>query len=766
VRVFHDAADVALLCVARLFALAALSCGALAAARRGLPRPPPPPPRAAAAAAAGAAAGDYVALPGGPPGDEEAPAEGAAPRPAAPTTAPPLPATATPPPAAPPPADYIAAACASAASAGDKGARKRAKRLAKASADRAAAAADDISDALGRRVKSALTLTSTLLTAASQVYLGAKAVALPPSSRSQILEALLLAALVLAAHAEAALASAAVDAAAAAAWARARQRAASADGSSGAAAAAPATAACHVSSGVLHTDAGPVQIPSLSAGHYLRWCMSLAAPHRRLVLAGGAALLLSNACDLAVPRVAGAALDAAAARDGRAFREALARGAGLQAAAGAAGGVRGLCFATAAAHLLAALSQRLYRALLRQDIAFYDASSTGDLLSRLTEDAKAATEPANWIMSALGRAALQAAGGAAMCAHLSWRLTLLSGAALGPVYALTSQYAQASRRLQKARAEAAGAAAGAAAEALAGVRLVRACGAERAEASRYASASDAARSLGVADARAYALTVALNDWVNLAAQLVLLAAGGHLVMAGQMSVGELVAFQTYFGRIDASWQAVLQFLQSLTAAAGSAERVLSVLELRPSIGADAGGDDEDDAAPAAHAEADADAAHEALPAGPLSVSFDDVSFTYQLRPGARVLDGVRLSVAPGTTAALVGRSGSGKSTMVALLMRFYDPQAGAVRLGGVDVRHVAPAALRARVALVAQDAPLFACSIEANMAYGLPHAYTQAELRDAAQAANALEFVAGFEHGFATVRPLRAPLLSRACMHL
>jgi ABC-type multidrug transport system fused ATPase/permease subunit len=104
---------------------------------------------------------------------------------------------------------------------------------------------------------------------------------------------------------------------------------------------------------------------------------------------------------------------------------------------------------------------------------------------------------------------------------------------------------------------------------------------------------------------------------------------------------------------------------------------------------------------------------------PSIVSFDDVSFTYALRPGARVLHGLHLDVPPGSTAALVGRSGSGKSTMVALLMRFYDAQQGTVRLGGVDVRRVAPRALRHRVALVAQDAPVFACSIEANMSYGL-----------------------------------------------
>ena len=335
-----------------------------------------------------------------------------------------------------------------------------------------------------------------------------------------------------------------------------------------------------------------------------------------------------------------------------------------------------------------------------------------------------------------------------MCVALSWRLTLLAGAAMGPAYALTSAYARTGRALQKARSEALGAAAAAAADALGNARLVRACGGEAHEAARFGAATGAARDLGLADARAYALTCALNDWMGLAAQLLLLGAGGHLVMRGALTAGALVAFQTYFGRIDASWQAALQFLQSLTAAAGSAERVLAVLELEPAIGCGLGDDvAAGGAAPPPHD--GGEIALATLPPGPVSVTFDRVCFAYALRPANRVLEQLSLEVRAGTTAAVVGASGGGKSTMIALCMRFYDPQDGTVRLGGTDLRAVPPAALRCAVALVAQDAPVFAASIEDNIAYGL-EAYTQDERWEAASAANALSFITALDGGFAT----------------
>lgn len=359
--------------------------------------------------------------------------------------------------------------------------------------------------------------------------------------------------------------------------------------------------------------------------------------------------------------------------------------------------MRGLCFSSASARLLCDLSCALYRSLLCQDVAFFDAAASGDLLSRLTEDAQAAVAPCSYIMSALARSLLQAIGGAVLCAHISWRLTLLAGSALGPVYALTAQYARFSAIKQKSRAEALGAASAVAGDALGAARVVRAFSAEGAEARKYKVLQVKARDLGVADAVFYAATVALTEWVTLATSLVLLAVGGGMVRSdtfffrsflffifssnalldrshlsqvsrGQLTVGELVAFTAYFNRIDASWNAALSFLQSLTSAAGSAERVLSVVELVPAIGAGLLPDDDDAAGGATAAPQPRGAtASELFPPGPVAVDLRNVFFSYILRPDAPVLKGLSLSVPAGSTCALVGRSGGGKRCGIAFI---------------------------------------------------------------------------------------------------
>ena len=737
----HDTADLVLLSLLRPLCVALLASAAWYAAARKAPgrraRESAAPASARAHAHASDTSEDVLTQPLlTPEGDEEAPAS----QPAAQTEAqlPPVRA------AHEQPSD----------------AHKRAKKAAKAAkAARAAAAASAgtalIGDVTSRRWVYGLKAASWALVSGSQLYVGVRAVTLPSSSASQDVHlAVALFATVVLGYMQHGAAFTAVDGASSRLWAAA-------------APAAHADDSAAESQLVLRTDAGPVTRPVLSQGAYLRWAFSLVSTHAASVTIGILCLLASNACDLALPRVGGAALDAALTGDSPAFTSALRTSAGLQVASGALGGIRGACLASAAAHVACALSVRLYAALLRQDVAFYDAASTGDLLSRLTDDVKAATDPASWILSALGRALIQAIGAAAACVHISWRLTLLAGAATGPVFALTTMYAHYSAGLQRCRSDALGAASGAAGDALGNARGVRAAGCEAAELSAYSRLAVVARQLGVSDARAYALTVALNEWVTNGASLLVLAAGGHLVMKGGLSVGALVAFQAYFSRVDASWQSALSFIASLSTSAGAAERVLAVLQLKPCIGAplpDSAGDEDSivTAAAAAAAAAEDDALD--MPpqwasslsgggGGGLSLAIDSITFAYQQRLQAPVLRGFSLNVPAGGTAALVGRSGCGKSTVIHLCMRFYDPHAGTISLGGVPLRDVPYAALRASVALVAQDAPVFAGSIAHNISYGASTrlARDSDALTAAASAAAAHEFITSFPDGYATL---------------
>ena len=609
------------------------------------------------------------------------------------------------------------------------------------------------------RRRLALRLTAQAVCAASQVLLGAKAVALPPMPG----DALRLVVLVLLVYAEKAAAGAAAkmltptsanaDATTPTAGAGSgRSRPASAPSGS----ARPGKLSTRPPPSALYTDAGlaPRSEEEFSSMRYLRWCLGLARGQGHTIALGLVCMLGATICDIAVPQVTGAALNAALAGNRPAFMARIRTIVALLAVSGGLGGCRGLLLATTAAKLLRDLSVQFYAALLRQDVSFYDAASSGDLLSRLSEDAKAAIDPASWLLSALLRNVLQAVGSAAFCLSISWRLSLLVGSSLGPVYALSATYASYSARLQKERADAMGAASATAGDALGNIRLVRACSTEDAERRRYRVQVDAAAQLGIKDARAFAATITISEWVTLISTCVLLGCGGDMIMAGTLTVGSFIAFQQYYNRIDASWQSVVNFLQTLTAAAGSAERILAILSLEPLIGARGGfGEEEEEEEAAADGSSPALQPNEGapLPPGPLPVSFQAVSFTYVLRPESPVLRQLTLDLPAGLVAALVGSSGAGKSTCIAMLLRLYDPQAGTVRLGGVDLRGVSPRVLHSRIGLVAQDSPVFAASLRDNVCYGLLAPASEAEMRAAAASAGALEFIDATAGGFETV---------------
>ncbi|CAI5957509.1 unnamed protein product [Closterium sp. NIES-65] len=222
--------------------------------------------------------------------------------------------------------------------------------------------------------------------------------------------------------------------------------------------------------------------------------------------------------------------------------------------------------------------------------------------------------------------------------------------------------------------------------------------------------------------------------------------GGVLVMEGHMRLGQLIAFQLYWNLIQSGYQSIMSVLMSLTKASGAAQRVLSLIDSLPDIDPDAG---------------------TKVSTLQGSIRMEDVHFHYQMRPDHPVLkgvsfhvdpgqvlamvghSGVSLHVDPGQVLALVGRSGGGKSTVVHLLMRFYDPVQGRIVMDGRDLRELNLRSVHAHMGLVAQDTQMWACSIEENIAYGLP-SYTRAEVEEAAKHANAHDFITKFPEGYAT----------------
>src|SRR6185295_16063721 len=211
---------------------------------------------------------------------------------------------------------------------------------------------------------------------------------------------------------------------------------------------------------------------------------------------------------------------------------------------------------------------------------------------------------------------------------------------------------------------------------------------------------------------------------------VILWIGGHDVVAGRLSAGALSAFVFYAVIVAAAVGTISEVVGDLQRAAGATERLFELLEVEPQIRAP----EHPVALP--------------VPARG-TVTFDRAVFHYPSRPDTPALDDFSLDVLSGEKVALVGPSGAGKTTVFQLLLRFYDPQAGAVRIDGIDVQAADPAEVRARIAVVPQDAVIFAASVIENVRYGRPDA-SEADVRRACEAAYASEFIAELPEGYAS----------------
>ncbi len=464
-------------------------------------------------------------------------------------------------------------------------------------------------------------------------------------------------------------------------------------------------------------------------------------PYRARIAIALAALLVAVACVLALGRGLQHVVDRGfGSGDPRLLDQALAAMIAVVVLFAAATCVRFYFMMSVGERVITDLRRAVFDHILALDPAFFESERTGDVVSRLTNDATLLQQVIGYGVSMFVRNALMIAGAAAMLFVTSWKLALLVllgvPATLAPMLLLGRRVRRLSRSSQDRVAEAAAYVD----EAVHEIRTVHAYAHEDLARAGFARHAEAAYGVAVARISHKAFLIAAVILIAFSAVGIILWIGGPDVLAGRMSQGELAAFVFYAAVVAAGAGTVAEVWGELQRAAGATERLVELLDTPPRI-----------VAPPAP-----------VPApdrSPLAIDFQEVRFAYPARPDTFALERFTLRVAPGERVALVGPSGAGKSTVFALLLRFYDPQQGAVRIGGVELRAMDPRAARRLVAVVPQEPVIFAASVLENVRYGRPDATREAVAAACVQAC-ALEFIERLPQGLDTPLGERGVTLS------
>jgi ATP-binding cassette subfamily B protein len=386
------------------------------------------------------------------------------------------------------------------------------------------------------------------------------------------------------------------------------------------------------------------------------------------------------------------------------------------------------------------LRRDLFAHVIRLGPAWFEIKRSGDVMSRISADAQLIEQVIGSSASVALRNMLMCIGGVAMLVITNPKLALFVLAVVPFVVAPIILFGRKVRALSREAQARMADMVSEGGETLDAVRTVQAFAQEDRAAGRFGEATERAFDAARRRVARRAVMTTLVIFIVFAAVGFLLWMGGHDVISGRISAGDLSAFVFYAVLVASSGGAISETIGDLQRAAGAAER-LAELGAEPAVIVEA-------------------VNPKTLPK-PVqgSVRFEEVSFRYPTRPDSLALDRFDLNVAPGETVAIVGPSGAGKTTVFNLLLRFYDPEAGTIRVDGVDIRDLCFADLRGALAIVPQEPVLFTTSVADNIRYGRPDA-SDADVRAAAEAASALGFIETLPQGFATHLGARGVRLS------
>ncbi len=373
------------------------------------------------------------------------------------------------------------------------------------------------------------------------------------------------------------------------------------------------------------------------------------------------------------------------------------------------------------------LRNAIHGKLAELSFAYHDQTENGQLLSRAMQDVER-------IRFLTGRATLRlvssimlAVGTAGVLLWMNPRLALLSMAAIPLLAHRAYEFGRRMRPLSLAIQQQLAVLTTRLEQNLRGARVVKAFAQEAHEAERFETANAQWFTLSASTARLQAINVPLLDLISNIGTIFIIWYGGRLVINQQLTLGELVAFSTYLSQLIQPIRRLGMIIPAISMAATAAERVFEILDAKSEVL------DAPDAYP--------------LPPVQGHVRFEAVGFAYFNRH--RVLDKITIDAKPGEIIALLGATGSGKSSLINLIPRFYDPTEGCITIDGHDLRRVTLNSLRDQIGIVLQETTLFAATIRENLLFGRPDA-TDAELIAAAQAAQAHDFIQAMPAGYET----------------
>jgi ATP-binding cassette subfamily B protein len=379
----------------------------------------------------------------------------------------------------------------------------------------------------------------------------------------------------------------------------------------------------------------------------------------------------------------------------------------------------------------------LYAKLVRLSFGFYDRHQTGQLMSRATVDLQGVRFFLGYGLIFFFQHVFTILGVGIAVFVVSWQLALVTIAIVPALIVVAYRYSHVSHPLLRDVQQKMADVATVAEENIVGVHVVKSFAQEQAEQDKFETRSEAVFAQSVRANRQRAFYVPVLSFLPLLAQAAVLLVGGRMVAHGTLALKDFVAFNLLLGMLVLPLRMLGMWIGQAQRATASGERIFQVIDEPEEIR------DAPDARP--------------LPDGPGVVRFERVTFGYD--PARPVLHEVDLELAAGRVVALIGHTGAGKTTLAALVPRFYDVQSGRVTVDGADVRGLTLASLRAQIGVITQDPFLFSATVRENIAFGRPGA-TDEEVERAARQAQAHEFVEQLPDGYDTVIGERGITLS------